>query len=218
MIESSKQSYYKRVFEKLLSVSTSSKCYWSLLKRMLNDKKISVIPPLFHNSNFISNSTEKSELFNEHFSGKCSLIQTKSTIPSVFTPLTHNLLSLLQFTADDKSIMNKLDPNKAHSHDMISVRMIKFCSDSIYKPLEIIFKYCLNQGIFPVKWKNANVVTVHKKGNHECVKNCRPVSLLPVLSKIFERLIYNDLCKHFLDSNLISSNQCGFKPGDSCTN
>ena len=78
---------------------------------MLNDKKISLIPPLFHNSNFISNSTEKSELFNEHFSGKCSLIQTKSTIPSVFTPLTRNLLSLLQFTAGDKSIMNKLDPN-----------------------------------------------------------------------------------------------------------
>ena len=101
---------------------------------------------------------------------------------------------------------------------MISIRMIKFCSDSIYKPLEIIFKYCLKKGIFPVKWKNANVVTVHKKGNHECVKNCRPVSLLPALSKIFERLIYNDLCKHFSDSNLISSNQCGFKPGDSCTN
>ena len=71
LIESSKQSYYKRVFGKLLSVSTSSKYYWSLLKRMLNDKKISVIPPLFHNSNFISNSTEKSELFNEHFSGQC---------------------------------------------------------------------------------------------------------------------------------------------------
>ena len=44
------------------------------------------------------------------------------------------------------------------------------------------------------------------------MKNYRPVSLLPVFNKIFERLIYNAMFKHFLDSNLISSNQSGFKP------
>ena len=65
--ESLKQSYYKRVSGKLSSVSTSSKCYWSLLKRMLNDKKIHIIPPLFHNNNFISNFKEKNELFNKIF-------------------------------------------------------------------------------------------------------------------------------------------------------
>ena len=53
LIKSSKQTHYKRVFGNLSSVSTSSKCYWSLLKRILNDKNIPVIPPLFHNSNFI---------------------------------------------------------------------------------------------------------------------------------------------------------------------
>ena len=67
-----------------------------------------------------------------------------------------------------------------------------------------------------MEWKKANVVPVHKKGDHQCTKNYRPLSLLPVFSKIFERLIYNAMFKHFLDSNLISSNQSGFKPGDSC--
>ena len=154
LLEFSKQRYYKRVSGKLPSVSTSSKCHWSLLKRMLNDKKIRVIPPLFHNNNFIFNFKEKSEIFNEHFSEQCSLIQNKSTTPSVFTPLTQNLLSLFQFTADDiKSIINTLDPNKAHSHDMISILMIKLSGDSIYKPLEMIFKSCLKQGIFPAEWK-----------------------------------------------------------------
>ena len=84
---------------------------------MLNDKEIPVIPPLFRNNNFISNVREKRELFNEHFSEQCSLIQNKSVIPSVFTPLTHNLLSSFQFTGDDiKSIINKLDPNNALTH------------------------------------------------------------------------------------------------------
>ena len=75
---------------------------------------------------------------------------------------------MFQFTTDDiKSIINKLDPNKAHSHDMISIRMIKLCGDFIYKPLEMIFKSCLNQGIFPVEWIKANVVSVYEKGDHQ---------------------------------------------------
>ena len=71
---------------------------------------------------------------------------------------------------------------------------------------------------FPAEWKKANVVSVYKKEDHQCVKNYRLVSLLPVFSKRFERLIYNAVFKHFLDNNLISSSQSGFKPDDSCIN
>ena len=78
----------------------------------------------------------------------------------------------------------------------------------------MIFKSCLKQGIFPAEWKKANAVAVLKEGDHQFVKNYRPVSLLPVFHKIFERLMF----KHFLDNNLISSNQSSFKPGDSCIN
>ena len=112
MIESLKQSYYKSVSQKvqvLSSFSTGCKCYWFLLKTMLKDKKIPVIPPLFHNNKFTSDFKEKSKLFNEHFSKQCSLIQSKSTIPSIFSPLTHKSLSLFQFTANDiKSIINQI--------------------------------------------------------------------------------------------------------------
>ena len=108
-----------------------------LTKKNVKWQKISVIAPLFHNNNFISNFKEKSELFNEHFSDQCSLIQNKSTTPSAFTLLTHNLSSSFQFAAEDiKSIINKLDSIKTHRHDMISIRMIKLCGDSIYKPLD----------------------------------------------------------------------------------
>ena len=78
----------------------------------------------------------------------------------------------------------------------------------------MIFKSCLKQGIFPAEWKKANAVAVLKEGDHQFVKNYRLVSLLPVFHKIFERLMF----KHFLDNNLISSNQSSFKPGDSCIN
>ena len=78
----------------------------------------------------------------------------------------------------------------------------------------MIFKSCLKQGILPAEWKKANVVAVLKEGDHQFVKSYRPVSLLPVFHKIFERLMF----KHFLDNNLISFNQSSFKPVDSCIN
>ena len=66
--------------------------------------------------------------------------------------------------------------------------------------------------------KKNNVVPAFKKNNKQELKNYRPISLLPVSGKIFERLLYNSMFKFFTDNNLISQNQSGFKPGDSCTN
>ena len=115
-------------------------------------------------------------------------------------------------------IIKNLDPNKAHGHDMISIRMIKLCGISICKPLEIIFQNCLRSGKFPSEWKKANVVPTFKKGDKQCIKNYRPVSLLPVCGKVFERLLYNKMFSFFSENDLISPKQSGFRPGDSCTN
>ena len=64
----------------------------------------------------------------------------------------------------------------------------------------------------------ANVVPVHKKSDKQILKNYRPVSLLPICGKVFECLIYNSLFEYFIENDLISPNQSGFKLGDPCTN
>ena len=61
----------------------------------------------------------------------------------------------------------------------------------------------------------ADVVPVHKESDKQVLKNYLPVSLLPICGKVFERLIYNSLFKNFIESDLISPNQSGFKRGDS---
>ena len=101
---------------------------------------------------------------------------------------------------------------------MISIRMLKICDKSICKPLELIFQSCIKHGKFPNEWKMANVVPVHKKSDKQILENYRPVSLLPICGKVFERLIYNSLFEYFIQNDLISPYQSGFKPGDSCTN
>ena len=63
-----------------------------------------------------------------------------------------------------------------------------------------------------------NVVQIHKKDDKQCFKNYRPISLLPICGKIFEKLIFNEMFKFFIENELISPNQSGFKPGDSCIN
>ena len=78
-----------------------------------------------------------------------------------------------------------LNPNKAHGHDQISIRMLQICDKAIFKPLHFIFFSCIESGIFPTKWKMANVVPVHKRDDKQYLKNYRPVSLLPIFGKIF---------------------------------
>ena len=96
--------------------------------------------------------------------------------------------------------------------------MLKLCGDAICEPLQLIFNQALASGSFPCDWKKTNILPINKKGDKQTLKNYRPVSLLPICGKTFERLIFNEMFRFFLDHKLISTNQSGFKPGDSCIN
>ena len=69
---------------------------------------------------------------------------------------------------------------------------------------------------FSEVWKKANIVPVHKKEDKSLIKNNRPVSLLPIFSKLCERVIYNALFNYFKDNKHFTPSQSGFLPGDSC--
>ena len=75
--------------------------------------------------------------------------------------------------------------------DEISDRMIKICDWTLVLPLKLIFKDCLDHGIFPETWKRTNVVAVHKKNIKNLKENYRPISLQTLFGKIFEKLIYD---------------------------
>ena len=83
--------------------------------------------------------------------------------------------------------------NKAHGSDDISSKMIKLCGNHLAKPLQIIFQNILDTGRFPELWKLANVIPVHKKKDKQIVENYRPISLLPLFSKMFEKLIFKHI-------------------------
>ena len=137
-------------------------------------------------TNLSQNSKKKLNYLTIFFVNQCSLLINNSVLPANLPQLTSKCLDSVHFSSNDMAkIISRLDPNKAHGHDILSIRMIKLCGNSICKPLSILFKDCLNEAKFPHEWKKANLVTVRKRGNKQSPENYRPISLLPICSKIF---------------------------------
>ena len=123
LIEKSKAKCYSRITSKLSDIGKSSKTYWSILKSFLIGKKIPCIPPLFENNEYITDFKKKAELFNSFFANQCSLINNNSQLPPTLSYKTNERLSSVKITDDDiLKIIAKLDLNKAHGHDKISIR------------------------------------------------------------------------------------------------
>ena len=182
-----------------------------LIGHFLIKKTIPCIIPLFHNNTFISKFRDKAELFNTFFADQCTLINNSSEIPATLNIKATKTIPVTG--ADITKIIKNLNQNKAHGHDMVSIRVVKLCGNSVLPPLEPIFKSCLERGTFPSEWEKADVVPVHKKGDKQSLKNYHSMSLFLICEKI-ERLIYNKIFEYFIENDLISRNQSGFKRWD----
>ena len=188
LVRDTKTEYHSKLAAKLVNPSTSAKTYWSILKTFANGRKVPVIPPLLINNEFISNFKTKANYFNRFFNQQCTVISTDSSIPSSVNLKTNETVTKINF---DEQLISKLivalNPNKAHGHDGLSIRMLQMGSDSICKFLSIIFWNCLKAGYFPTTWKKANVVPVYKKGNKQVLSNYRPVSLLLFVANFLKK-------------------------------
>ena len=182
------------------------------MRTLWNGKKVPNIPPLLVNNELITEFEDKAKIFNEYFASQCTTINN-SVLPSTFNHLTDDKLSSFSISSEVIfQLIKNLDPNKAHGHDEISLKMLKLCAPSICKPLTLLFESCLASDV----WKKSNIVPVHKKGDKQLIKNYRPVSLLPICGKLLEKLTFNSIFIFIDTRNMLSVRQSGFCPGDSC--
>ena len=203
---------------KLLDSKSSSKAHRQILNKILNKCRVPRIPPIFSNNTLIINCVEKSQCFNKFSLSHCKTNANNSALPA-FSYLTDSRLGNIQITDNElKSIIISLNPNKTHGCDSVSIQMLQLCAEFIPFPLSIIFRNIVNTGIFPDQWKLANVTPIHKKNDRQLMPNYRPISLLPICSKILEKIIFNNIYRYLVVNDLISKHQSGFRPGDSTTN
>ena len=109
-----------------------------------------MIPPLLVGNQIVSEFLVKANIFDDYFSKQCAIIENNSSNPANVSFETEERLSTFEICSDDIiKIMRSLDPNKAHGHDEISIRMIKIWASSNSKSLAILFKNCYESECFP---------------------------------------------------------------------
>jgi len=185
---------------------------------VVNKCRAPKIPPILHGGTFILNCIDKAKLFNDYFSNQCKLNVNNSVLPN-FEFLTDKRINTFSVTDFDiLALIRNLNPNKSAGSDGISGQMLLICDTSVVKPLKILFQNIISTSIYPDMWKLANVTPIFKKGDKQLVTNYRPISLLPICGKIFEKITFNTLYSYLTSNNLITKNQSGFTPCDSTTN
>ena len=169
------------------------------------------------NNELIIEFEAKANIFNKSFANQCTTINNNSVLLSILNHLIDDKLSSFNISPEVIfQLIKNPDPNKAHGHDEISVKMLKLCTPSIWKPLTLILKNCLACGEYPNVSKKSNIVSVHKKGDKKLIKKYRPVSLLPICVKLMEKLMFNSILNFIDTRNMLSAHQSGFRLGDSC--
>ena len=112
-------------------------------------------------------------------------------------------------------IINGLSANRSSDIYDISSKYVKLASLAISLPLAIIFNRPIKEGIFPNKLKTAKVIPLHKAESVLLVSNYRLISLLPIFSKIVERLIFNRVTEFINHHTVLTPNQFGFQKNKS---
>ena len=109
------------------------------------------------------------------------------------------------------SLLDKLCKSKATGLDKISAKLLRYCSDLLSNSLAVIFNCSINTGIFPDEWKCSKVIPLFKHGERSDLNNYRPISIIPVVAKVFERIIYDQMYAFLTENNLLCDSQSGFR-------
>ena len=194
---------------------------WQIIKSIINKRKYTPISNKFKdNDKVISDGNIIANKFNNFFINVGKTLA--KTIPgSNKMPLdyiTDNNVNKFYFIpVTDSEVSNILGTIKdsAAGWDGLKAFIIKQIKEVIVTPLVHICNRSFMTGIFPNELKIANVVPIFKSGDDMVFSNYRPVSVLPIFSKLLERLVYNRLIKFINDNKLLYDYQFGFQRGKS---
>ena len=181
------------------------KQYHTTISNIIGSKRKLILP-----DNFDSNVANDMNKFFAHIGTELNAkIEKVEKVPIERQPQSL-FFSEINYNEVENVIINMQSKN-SYGHDGISSKMLKICCPLISEPLTNVFNNCVKTGIFPDEFKVAKVNPLHKDGNVNEYGNYRPISLLPSLAKVFERIIYNRIINYFEHFELLNANQFGFR-------
>ena len=207
-----KDNYSKYTRESIASQKLGTKDFWRIVNSVLKRNKSSLPAIRVSSDRLATTSAEKAEILCQAFAKNSSLDDSGHSLPT-FPSRTDASLSIPFISVKQvRRIMKNLDSSKSSGPDGIPVIVLKECSPELAPVLAKLFRRCLSKGEFPRSWKVAAVVPVPKKGNDTSQpSNYRPISLLPIIGKVFESVVNAHLLKYLELHGLLSDKQFGFR-------
>ena len=209
----------KRYFSDNLEASKGNpRKTWNLINELSsrNTSKSSNILEIQVDNRTISTSGDMAEAFNEHFTNIAQVLAQEVPVaevnPEFYLSYTDKAFCLNTPSLDVVfNLLRKIDEKKATGLDMIPSKLLKMAASIVAPSLTAIFTKSILTGIYPTEWKTARVTPVFKKGVKSDLNNYRRISVIPVVSKVFEKIVYDLLYQYLNDNKLLSSCQSGFR-------
>ena len=226
----SKRKFHASQFEKNKSKSTK---VWQDIRKLVNVKSMKTSSiKLMKDDNIISDQTENANTFNRHFSKLGEKVQNKIPIErGSYKDYLYKKNKNKEYyinnaghvfflsPTDPKEVadmIDNLDDKKSPGPNGIPVILLKKFKEFFSFWLAKLINLCFETGVFPDLLKFAKITPLHKKESKLDFQNYRPISLLSIYSKIFEKLIYFRVYAYLVKYNLITSKQFGFRSNHSC--
>lgn len=221
-IKETKERYYSRLFEK---VKDNSRAQWRVINSLAgNNKAKNCVKSLQINGKTVDDPKVIAEQFNEYFVNVPNSLSTSLIAPSIDQKEAYDRVFNANHVSNSffwspvsceevELFISRLKGGTATGDDGISTALVKTISHVISPVLAYIFNKSFAEGIFPQNMKIARVVPIFKKGQAASIGNYRPISLLSVFSKVFEKIVKFRLINFMDKLNVISDVQFGFREG-----
>ena len=212
-----KNSYYEKVLE-----TANAKQTWKIIKEVTGQQdKEELNVGLKESANSAPQNRQKidAEVFNKYFSEIANTmtrnIPETNVNPHKYKP--EQIECTFKFKEVSEASLHKciktLKPKTSYGTDKISNKLLKQVGEELIHPMRIIVNQSIATKTFPENWKTAKVKPLHKKGNKADKENYRPISLLPSLSKILEKIMVHQITKYYEANKLFPENQYGYRRG-----
>ena len=159
-------------------------------------------------------SFDQAQLFNQYFHSVFTHSSYKLPLYLLIYQLSKQFYQLSISSLDVFQALSNLDPSKVSGIDSINPALLKYCAESLTIPIQYLFTLSLRTQSLPQEWRTHCIVPVFKSGDNSLVNNYRPISLLCIVSKVLEKIIFQNLFDFLY--NRLSVYQFGFVPGRSC--
>ena len=204
--------------ELLVKYSGDSRKAWSIIKEIINKNQKAQVQTTFRLNDWgiISDKSAIANRFDEFFTNdgptlaKCIPKVDKEPKSYICKRIQESFYLAPVDASEVKQIILSLK-NSASGYDDISPMLLKTSINHISVPLSHICNLSLTEGVFPDDLKLTNVIPLFKADDSMLFNNYRPVSILCVISKVFEKIMFNRLQKFLNDFNILYKNQFGFR-------